>query len=380
MIKFTITKNSSISQARLGLLTTAHGTVTTPTFVPVATQATIKTLTSEETVQTGSQILIANTYHLHLKPGEDIVKRAGQLHKFMNWSKPLMTDSGGFQVFSLGFGQDHGVGKILKEKRAEVVQLGQQPNKLTITNDGVHFNSPVDGSSVYLDPKISMQIQQALGADIIFAFDEATSPVADEAYTKESLERTHRWAKGSINNKSSDQALFGIVQGGKFEHLRLHSAATIGAMEFDGFGIGGEYGDNKQAMIKILNLTMAALPPQKLRHVLGVGHLEDIPELIKSGADTFDCIVPTHYARHGTAFVNPVGTRLELTKKKFLTDQQPLDPTCHCYVCQSYQRSYIAHLVQAKEMTGPRLLTFHNLQFFNNYVAQLRDQLKAGQL
>lgn len=377
-MKFTVQQQSNKSQARLGLLETPHGIVETPAFVPVATQAVVKTLTSEEAAQAGSKILIANTFHLHLKPGENIVAQAGGLHDFMNWSRPLMTDSGGFQVFSLGFGLDHGVGKVLKERIAETVQLGQQPKKVTITSEGVHFRSPVDGRELFLGPKESIDIQQKLGADIIFAFDEATSPVADEAYTKQSLTRTHRWAKACLAAKTSNQALFGIVQGGKFKHLRKSSAQTISALPFDGFGIGGEYGDDKTGMIGIIHAALDQLPKEKPRHLLGIGHLEDIPEIIKAGIDTFDCIVPTHYARHGTAFTSE--DKLDLTKSGFLADQQPLDPNCNCPVCQSYRRSYIAHLLKAKEITALRLLTFHNLHFFNNYVAKLREQIKEGKI
>ncbi|HLD26228.1 MAG TPA: tRNA guanosine(34) transglycosylase Tgt [Candidatus Andersenbacteria bacterium] len=378
MIQFRVTKESASSRARLGLLQTPHGTVETPTLVPVATQATVKTLTSEEARAAGCQMLIANTFHLHLKPGEDIVAAGGGLHEFMRWRRPLMTDSGGFQVFSLGFGRDHGVGKILKERRDEVVLLGQQPSRITINHDGVEFTSPVDGRKIFLNPAESIAIQEKLGADIIFAFDEATSPIADEAYTKASLERTHRWAAESLAAKASNQALFGIIQGGKFTHLRKQSAETIGGMAFDGFGIGGEYGDDKRAMVSIIKIVVDELPAEKPRHLLGIGHLEDIPEIIKAGVDTFDCIAPTHYARHGTGFTSE--GKLDLSKRQFLTDQQPLDPACACSVCGTYKRSYISHLVRAKEITALRLLTFHNLHFFNTYVAHLREQIRQGKL
>ena len=378
MIQFRVTKESASSRARLGLLQTPHGTVETPTLVPVATQATVKTLTSEEARAAGCQMLIANTFHLHLKPGEDIVAAGGGLHEFMRWRRPLITDSGGFQVFSLGFGRDHGVGKILKERRDEVVLLGQQPSRITINHDGVEFTSPVDGRKIFLNPAESIAIQEKLGADIIFAFDEATSPIADEAYTKASLERTHRWAAESLAAKASNQALFGIIQGGKFTHLRKQSAETIGGMAFDGFGIGGEYGDDKRAMVSIIKIVVDELPAEKPRHLLGIGHLEDIPEIIKTGVDTFDCIAPTHYARHGTGFTSE--GKLDLSKRQFLTDQQPLDPACACSVCGTYKRSYISHLVRAKEITALRLLTFHNLHFFNTYVAHLREQIRQGKL
>ncbi|MEK7557012.1 MAG: tRNA guanosine(34) transglycosylase Tgt [Patescibacteria group bacterium] len=380
MIEFRVEKQSTQSRARLGVLKTPHGEVQTPCLTPVATQASVKTLTSEEAAQADCQILIANTFHLHLKPGEDISQRAGSLHEFMHWGKPLMTDSGGFQVFSLGFGRDHGVGKILKEKSDESVREGEQPQNLKITDDGVTFRSPLDGSPVFLGPKESMDIQQKLGADVIFAFDEATSPVADAAYTQKSLERTHRWAELCLEHKTSDQALYGIVQGGKFPSLRKESAQYIASLPFAGFGIGGEYGDDKQKMTELLEAVISGLPESKPRHLLGIGHPEDIPEIIKAGIDTFDCIVPTHYARHGVAFISPAGTRLDLMKSQFLADQEPLDTVCQCFVCQQYKRSYISHLIRSKEITGLKLLTFHNLFWFNTYVASLREQIKNSQL
>ena len=378
MIKFSIQKQSKHSHARLGVLTTEHGDIETPAFVPVATQAVIKTLTSEETLRTNSQLLISNTFHLHLKPGESIVKSAGGLHKFMNWPKPLMTDSAGYQVFSLGFGQDLDVGKIAKKTSPDEIKPGQQPKLLNITDDGVHFTSPVDGKKLFIGPKESIQIQEALGANIIFTFDECTPPQASEEYTSDSLVKTHRWAKACLDVKKTNQALFGIVQGGKFKHLRIKSAKYLSSLPFDGFGIGGEFGNNKKTMQNMLNWTLQELPANKPRHLLGIGHLDDIPEIIKAGVDTFDCIVPTHYARHGTAFTDK--GKLDLIKSKYLKDQKPLDPACLCFVCTNYRRSYITHLLRAKEITGLKLLTFHNLFFFNNFVANLRKDIKNGKL
>ena len=362
----------------MGVLKTSHGVVETPALVTVATQAVVKTLTSEEVKQAKSQILIANTFHLHLKPGEKGVKSFGGLHKFMNWQKPLMTDSGGFQVFSLGFGSDHGVGKILKKKSNSSILVGQQPKNIKITNDGVYFNSPVDGKKIFLGPKESMIIQEALGADIIFSFDECTSPLADYEYTKKSLVKTHRWAKICLENKPAKQALFGITQGGKFKDLRIESAKFIGSLPFDGFGIGGEFGGDKNTMIKMLDWTIKELPDEKPRHLLGIGHLEDIPKIIKSGVDTFDCIVPTHYARHGYAFTS--SGRVDMSKTKFLKDKNPLDKKCGCFVCQNYTRGYITHLLKAKEITPLKLLTFHNLYFFNSYIEKIRDDIKKGKI
>lgn len=378
MLEFKIFKKSKISQARLGLLKTSHGVVETPCLAPVATQAAVKTLTSEEVEQTKSQILIANTFHLHLKPGEDLVKSAGGLHKFMNWPRSLMTDSGGFQVFSLGFGRDFGHGKILKGKSDLFIKRGQQPKLLKIANEGVFFTSPLDGQKIFLGPKESIKIQESLGADIIFAFDECTSPMADYDYTKKSLLKTHRWAKICLKSKKSSQALFGIVQGGKFKDLRKESAKFIGSLPFDGFGIGGEFGDNKKIMIEMIDWVIKELPEEKPRHLLGIGRLEDIFKIIKAGIDTFDCIVPTRYARHGAAFTSE--GKLDFAKTKFLKDKNPLDKKCSCSVCRNYRRNYIGHLFRAGEITALKLLTLHNLYFFNNEIAKIRDKIKKGKI
>ncbi|HEY4499518.1 MAG TPA: tRNA guanosine(34) transglycosylase Tgt [Candidatus Paceibacterota bacterium] len=381
MISFKIIKKSSKSRARLGLLETPHGVVETPAFVPVATQATVKALTSEEVLKTGSQLLIANTFHLHLRPGEKIVKSHGGIHKFMNWPKPLMTDSGGFQVFSLGFGKDFGQGKILKRPTAadrRQIETGQQPKLLKINDEGVLFRSYIDGREVFLGPKESIKIQESLGADIIFAFDECTSPIASHEYTKKSLLKTHDWAELCLKIKKSKQAMYGIVQGGKFQDLRIESARFIGKMDFDGFGIGGEFGDDKKEMGKMLGWVMAELPEAKPKHLLGIGYLEDMKIIAEAGIDTFDCITPTHYARRGVAFTSE--GRVDISKSKFAQDKKPLDKKCSCYVCQSYSRSYIHHLLKAWEITPLELLTFHNMHYFNAYIAQIRDAIKNGKI
>jgi queuine tRNA-ribosyltransferase len=382
---FKIIKKSSKSRARLGLLKTSHGVVETPALVPVATQATVKALTSEEVLQTGSQILICNTFHLHLKPGEKIVKAGGQLHKFMNWPKPIMTDSAGYQVFSLGFGRDHGVGKLNLAKNIDSgpkadIEIGQQPMKVKITDEGVYFNSPVDGKRIFIGPKESIKIQEVLGADIIFTFDECTSPLASYEYTKKSLEKTHKWATQCLKFKSlkSKQALFGIVQGGKFKDLRIQSAKFIGGLPFDGFGIGGEFGDDKRIMTEMLDWVLAELPEEKPRHLLGIGHLEDIEKIIKAGVDTFDCIVPTHYARRGVAFTSY--GKIDFKKSIFLKDRKPLDKNCKCFVCQNYTRSYIAHLFKAHEISPLQMLTFHNLCYFNSFVGSIREKIRKNQI
>jgi queuine tRNA-ribosyltransferase len=378
MIEFGIQNKSKKSRARLGFLKTKYGVVETPAFVPVATQAVMKTMTSGEAEEAGSQLLIANTYHLHLRPGERMIKLHGGLHRFMNWKKPLMTDSGGFQVFSLGFGMDHGVGKILKKKTDIKIKFGDKPKAIKISENGVTFRSPIDGRKIFIGPKESIRIQEDLGADIIFAFDECTSPVADYKYTAKSLEKTHRWAKICIEAKKSDQALYGIVQGGKFKELRIRSAKFIGKLPFAGFGIGGEFGDEKGIMIKMLDWVIKELPVNKPRHLLGIGGLEDIPKIIKSGVDTFDCIIPTHYARRGIAFV-PSG-RIDLNKSMWLKDKSPLDKKCDCFVCQGYSKGYIAHLFKAKEITAMKLVTFHNVYFFNKFVEKIRKGIRMGKV
>jgi len=376
MLEFKILKKSKKSRARLGALKTPHGEIETPAFVPVATQAAIKALTSEETLTTKSQLLIANTFYLHLRPGEKIVKKAGGLHKFMNWPKPLMTDSGGFQVFSLGFGKDFNTGKILREKSEKKVGLDNQPKSIKITDQGVVFSSPIDGQKIFLGPKESIKIQETLGADIIYAFDECPPPVADYAYLKKSLERTHSWARSCLKTKKSNQSLYGIVQGGRFKDLRVESARFIASLDFDGFGIGGEFGVDKRVMSKMLKITLAELPEEKPRHLLGIGHLDDISRIAEAGIDTFDCTLPTHYGRHGIAFTSQ--GPLDMVKSKFLNDLKPLDKKCDCSVCRNYSRGYISHLFRAKEITALTLLTFHNLYFFNSFVEKIRQAIKKG--
>ncbi len=381
MIEFRLLKKSKRSRARLGALKTPHGVVETPAFVPVATLANVKTLSSDEVLQTKTQILIANAYHLHLKPGEGVVKQAGGLHRFMHWPKPLMTDSGGFQVFSLGFGKDLGVGKILKYfpgRSGESVRLGSQPQHLKITDEGVLFRSPFDGQPVFLGPKESIRIQAALGADIMFTFDECTPPLSTLAYAKQALARTHRWAQACVDAKPSRPALFGVVQGSRFKALRIASARFINAVGVEGFGIGGDLGSSKQAMQNILGWVMPELDERKPRHLLGIGYLEDIELIVKQGIDLFDCTLPTHSARRGLALTSR--GRLDLGKQQWLRDHTPLDAGCACPVCERYTRSYLSHLTRAKEMTGMKLLTMHNVFFFNTFVERIRVKIKQGKL
>lgn len=383
MITFTVLKQSKTSNARLGVLETPHGAVETPAFVPVATNAAVKALTVEQVLAAKSQILIANTFHLHLRPGEKIVKKAGGLHAFMQWSKPLMTDSGGFQVFSLGFGADfHSRTKIAKYFPAgrdeEPIRQHSQPQRLRITSDGVHFRALHDGRPLFLGPRESIAIQEALGADIMFAFDECTSPFAARAYIRESLARTHEWAKLCLAARKTDAALFGIVQGSRFKDFREESARYINALGFDGFGIGGDLGASKQTMYRILRWVIPCLDRAKPRHLLGIGHLEDMAGIVKAGIDLFDCTTPTQYARRGIAFTS--AGKLNMRQAQFLRDKKPIDGRCACMVCAQYQRSYLAHLVRAKEIGASVLLTFHNLHFFNTAIETLREKIKRGLL
>lgn len=380
MINFKILKKSKNSRARLGFLETSHGVVETPCLVPVATQAVIKTLTSEEVEQTKSQILIANTFHLHLRPGEKVLEKAGGIHKFMNWKKPIMTDSGGFQVFSLGFGKDFGVTKFLGKGMADKKIIGKlgHPKSLRITQDGVFFKSFIDGSELFLGPKESIKIQEKLGADIIFTFDECTPPLANYDYVKKSLGRTHRWAEISLKTKKSKQAIFGIIQGSEFKDLREESAKFINSLDFDGFGIGGDLWRERGGTKKILDWFIPEINERKPRHMLGVGYLENIGDIIKSGIDLFDCTVPTHYARRGIAFTSQ--GKLNLKQTKFFKKREPLDKGCVCNVCLNYKKDYICHLLRAGEITGMRLLTFHNLCYFNNFVEDIRTKIKKGEI
>lgn len=381
MFDFTILKKSRRSRARLGILTTSHGAVETPAIVPVATNATIKALRSDEVLATNTQILISNTYHLHISPGEKNIKSAGGLNTFMHWPRPTMTDSGGFQVFSLGFGRDHGVGKITKffpGKLERAIEKGHQPKSLVITDDGVRFRSPLGGEERFLGPKESIAIQEKIGADIIFAFDECTPPGATRDYVRTSLTRTHRWAKMCVAAKKSKQALYGIVQGSQFKDLREESARFVNKLDVQGFGIGGDLGESKTGTKKVLDWTLPKLDQKKPRHLLGIGHLEDIEIIVKAGVDTFDCTVPTHYARRGIAFTS--SGRVDFNKAPLLSDKNPVDPKCECLVCVNYRRNYIAHLIRANEITGGALLTFHNLYFFNEYVRKIREKIKRGLL
>lgn len=379
MISFEILKRSTKSRARLGVLKTPHGEVETPSFVPVATRASVRMLDTAEVEVLGSQMLICNTFHLHVAPGEKRVASHGGIHGFMKWNKPLMTDSGGFQVFSLGFGSDHGVGKVLKEERERMIEDGTQPQRVRMTEEGVHFKSSMDGTQLFLSPETSIAIQEQLGADIMFAFDECPSPLSDTDYLRRSIERTHRWAQRCIDAKKSDQALYGIVQGGGDKVLREWSAKEIASMDgFQGFGVGGEFGYDKESMGAMLGVVTDLLPFEKPRHILGIGHPEDFELVAQGGGDTFDCIAPTHYARRRTLFTSE--GRLHLDNQRYLDQHEAIDQLCSCPVCTNYSRAYVSHLMRANELTGLKLATMHNLHFFNEKARQVREAIKNDEL
>ncbi len=389
-MSFKILKKSKKNKGRLGLISTPHGDIQTPAFIPVGTQATVKGMTTDQLKQIRIESILCNTYHLYLRPGDKVVKKMGGLHKFMNWNRPIWTDSGGFQVFSLGYGIDHKVGKLGNHSTNKRSQDSLVDKKLTkISEEGVEFRSHIDGFKHFLTPEKSIQIQKNLGADIIFAFDECTSPLSDYEYTKKSMELTHRWATRSLNefkNKErpfgraqGKQMLFGIVQGGAHKDLREASAKFIGEQDFDGFGIGGSfgssYGDSKENMRKVLDWTIPFLPEGKPRHLLGIGGVDDIYEAVERGIDSFDCVQPTRLGRNGSALT--VKGNLNLKTSKLLNPPAggPIDKKCQCYTCQNHTRAYLAHLFRANEMLGPILTTIHNLYFMEQLIKQCRQRL-----
>jgi queuine tRNA-ribosyltransferase/7-cyano-7-deazaguanine tRNA-ribosyltransferase len=375
-------------KARTGVITTPHGKIQTPVFIPVATLATVRALSQEDMHDLKSEVLLANTYHLHLRPGEDLIKKFKGLHGFMNWDKPIVTDSGGFQAFSLGFGMEHDIGKFASFFPEEE-KYGKKERKIEkwakVDDKGVTFKNPVMGNKIRLTPKISMQIQNKLGADIMFAFDECTSPLSDKKYNKIALERTHKWALDSLKyHKNKKQALFGIVQGSYFKDLRVKSAKFIGKLDFPGFGIGGSLGRSKEEMHKILNWITPYLPEDKPRHLLGIGAVEDLFNAIERGMDSFDCVAPTRWARRGHVYVKPLlgnvknKFRINLRNGQFREDKKPIDPQCDCFVCKNYSRAYLRHLFVNKEMAYARLASYHNEFFILRLVEEIRSSIEDG--
>lgn len=392
-MRFRIIKKAKNSRARSGVIETKHGVIHTPAFIPVGTQATVKGLTVEQLKEIGAESVLCNTYHLYLRPGDKTIKKLGGLHKFMNWDRPIWTDSGGFQAFSLGAAMEHGVSKIAnifpeEGEKEHAPRLPKADKFARITEDGVEFRSHLDGSKHFFTPEKSMEIQKNLGADLIFAFDECTSPLHDYAYTKKAMERTHRWAvrclastklkSKSEKGKTDEQALLGIVQGGAYKDLRVESAKFIGSLDFDGFGIGGSLGKSKADMFKVLDWSVPLLPENKPKHLLGIGSPEDIWEAVKRGIDTFDCVAPTRLGRNGSALVRRslgAGGNLNIKSGRYLKDKNPIDKKCDCYTCQNYTRAYVSHLFKAKEMLGPILTTIHNLRFMENLFKEIRKKI-----
>ncbi|MCR2042522.1 tRNA guanosine(34) transglycosylase Tgt [Anaerosalibacter massiliensis] len=355
-IKFEIIKESSECNARLGKLYTPHGVIETPIFMPVGTKATVKTMTPEEVEKLGAQIILGNTYHLYLKPGHKLIEEAGGLHKFMNWNKPILTDSGGFQVFSLG--------KLRK-----------------ITEEGVEFRSHIDGSKHMITPEKSIEIQNSLGSDIMMAFDECAPYPSSWEYIKNSMERTSRWAKRCKEyHKDWDrQGIFGIVQGGMYKDLREESVKAITDLNFPGYAIGGlSVGEPLDLMCEMLDFTTPMLPKDKPRYLMGVGTPDYLFESAIRGIDMADCVLPTRIARNGTAFTSH--GKLVIRNAKYSNDFGPLDPECDCYTCKNYSRAYIRHLFNVNEILGPRLATIHNLYFLIKLMENVRKAIKEDRL
>jgi queuine tRNA-ribosyltransferase len=344
----------SRTKARAGIFVTPHGLVETPKFMPVGTLATVKTLSPAQLEAAGAQMVLANTYHLHLQPGEDIVEQAGGLHRFMGWKGPMLTDSGGFQVFSLS---------ALR----------------TITDEGVMFRSPRDGRMINLTPERSIAIQNALGADVIMAFDECPPYPADRSKVEAAVERTYQWLKRCIDAhaRPADQALFGIVQGGVYLDLRRSAAESLVSLDLPGYAIGGvSVGEPAELIHDIVDATAPYLPADKPRYLMGVGTYREMVRAIAAGVDLFDCVIPTRLGRHGAALVQ--GERWNLKNARFRDDFTPLDASCPCYCCQNFSRAYLSHLVRCKEVLGFMLLSLHNVTELIRFTQQIRQAILEG--
>lgn len=418
MSNFEIEAKLPNGRGRAGIIRTPHGNIETPAFIPVGTKATVKSLTPEMVRDgVGAHAVLANTYHLYLQPGVEVLKGAGGLHKFMNWSGPTFTDSGGFQAFSLGAAWGKGISKLSKStipplsvdttkaskiKNADSDSDESSPHAYAkVDDDGVDFRSVIDGSSHRFTPEVSIDIQHAIGADIIFAFDECAAPDADYEYQKKAMNRTHDWAMRCLEHhkglkvalgqsvesgdESTGQALFGIVQGGRHEDLRRESARAIGAMGFDGFGIGGSF--DKGDVSTAVGWVCDELPTNKPRHLLGIGEPIDMILGIENGADTFDCVAPTRIARNGAAYISSSlgknktsenNGRINLFNTEFINDFGPIDSECACYTCKNYSRAYIAHLFRAKEMLAATLTSVHNLHYVVSLAKKARQAIIDG--
>ena len=404
-LSFEITSQDPTTRARTGILHTAHGDIETPAFMPVATQASVKALTPHDLEAIGAQLIIANTYHLALRPGAEKIAELGGLHAFMNWQHPLMTDSVGFQVFSLGAAIRDGVGKIADifpeegeqgtrrqgnretSPNHSIIQSSKGVHLCKVDDDGVTFRSHLDGALMRLDPERSLQIQHQLGSDFVVAFDECTSPLDSYEYTRAALARTHRWAERCLEQHAQTrrtyQAIWGIVQGGAYRDLREESARVIGRLPFDGLCIGGSLGKSKKEMHAILDWAIALLPDTQPRHLLGIGELQDIVEGVARGIDLFDCASPTRWARNGALLVSRdiaegAEQRINIGNARFAMDRAPIDPDCDCYTCQHSSRAYIHHLHRARELIYYRLATIHNLRFMMRFMGEIREKIRTG--
>ena len=341
-------------KARAGVITTPHGEIETPVFMPVGTQATVKTMSKEELIDIGSEIILGNTYHLYLRPNDELIARLGGLHKFMNWDRPILTDSGGFQVFSLG-------------------------SLRKIKEEGVYFSSHIDGSKHFISPEKSIQIQNNLGSDIAMLFDECPPGLSSREYIIPSIERTTRWAKRCVeaHQKKDSQGLFAIVQGGIYEDLRQKSLDELSEMDenFSGYAIGGlAVGEPREDMYRILDYIVEKCPEEKPRYLMGVGEPVDMLNAVESGIDMMDCVQPTRLARHGTVFTKD--GRLVIKSERYKEDTKPLDEECDCYVCRNYSRAYIRHLIKVQEVLGLRLTSYHNLYFLIKLMKDAREAIK----
>ena len=344
---------STDKQARAGLLSVSHGVIATPVFMPVGTYGTVKAMTAEELVSIGAQIVLGNTFHLMLRPGEKVIRKHGGLHDFMSWSKPILTDSGGYQVFSLG-------------------------DLRKISEEGVTFRSPINGDKIFLSPERSIEVQKWLNSDIAMVFDECTPYPATEEMARVSMEMSLRWAERSKQaHKGSSNALFGIVQGGMYENLRSESAEKLQRLDFDGYAIGGlSVGEPKADMLRIMTHTAALLPQDKPRYLMGVGTPEDLLNAIGEGVDMFDCVLPTRNARNGHLFTSNGIVRIKNAEHR--NSLEPLDRSCACSTCQNYTRAYLHHLQRSNEILGARLNTLHNLHFYQSLMSAARDAVNAG--
>jgi queuine tRNA-ribosyltransferase len=350
--KFTLLQTNTDSRARLGRIDTPHGEISTPAFAPVGTQATVKALDPRDLHELGAELILGNTYHLYLRPGSDVVAEMGGLHGFMDWDGPLLTDSGGFQVFSLA-------------------------GKRKVTDDGVEFRSHIDGSRHFFSPEMVIRVQEQLGADIIMVLDECAEP-GDRAYNRQALARTHAWARRCRAAQTrSDQALFGIVQGGIFADLRQQSAEFLAGLEFPGYAIGGlSVGETKVQMYAMLDITTPLLPADKPRYLMGVGAPEDLLEGVARGVDLFDCVLPTRLARNAALFTRR--GRINIRNARFERDASPIEEGCQCYTCGHFSRAYLRHLFKAGELLASRLATIHNVHFFLQLMRDVRASLADG--